>query len=126
MTVTRGKVRVYVYVNSKDETGKPYSQEALDLLQVEYVDQNGYFPAGEITLDSSYFKGKDRTSRSLINSTSDWNKLQAALGTLDKSKLQVNKNNQISNYISQAVGDTNKWFGSQCTTLGYWVGHGTS
>ncbi|MDY3341911.1 MAG: InlB B-repeat-containing protein, partial [Lachnospiraceae bacterium] len=126
VTVTPGKVRVYVYVNSKDEMDKPYSQEALDLLQVDYVDQNGYFPAGEITLDSSYFNGKDRKSSSLINSTSDWNKLQAALGTLDKSKLQVNKNNQISNYISQAVGDTNKRFGSQCTTLGYWVGHGTS
>lgn len=60
-------VKAYVYVK-----GGSYSQEMLDLLKIKdhTLDENGYFPVGEITIDASFFAGKDTstTGAALINS----------------------------------------------------------
>lgn len=120
-----GKVKVYVYVAAKDESGNPFSQEMLDLLGVSYVDDNGYFPAGEIELDASFFNGKSNANtegQPLINTQNDWKALMSALGALNTSSANQTKNkgNKVGDYISQAAQDMGAGWGSQKTALFRW------
>ena len=133
-------VKVYVYVAA---TG--LSDECLELLSIDpdTLDQNGYFPAGEIYLDPSYFEGKSNydvitAGRPLINSEDDWEELLDALGNMDTSNLADksnsdvwqynydridytgNLNNHVGEYLSQARGDIGYTWGSQHTALFRW------
>lgn len=133
-------VKVYVYVAA---TG--LSDECLDLLGIDpnTRDKNGYFPAGEIYLDPSYFNGKsdyavNTPGQALINSETDWKTLLAALSGMDTSNLANktdqsvwgynydkidytgNQNNKVGQYLSQARGDVGYTWGSQHTTLFRW------
>lgn len=133
------QVRVYVYVSSSG-----ISDECLELLGIDSrtKDQNGYFPAGEITLDSSYFDGKGNAANTpgaaLIKTDQDWQTLLDALGDLNTSTLadktdwniwsqyydrkdySVNQGNHVGDYINQARGDRNYTWGSQHTALFRW------
>lgn len=133
------EVKVYVYVSASG-----ISNECLELLGIdsETKDQNGYFPAGVITLDSSYFNGKwqdaNTPGKALINSTDDWNKLLAALGKMDTSTLadktdggiwskrydrkdySANRDNHVGEYISQAASAIGASWGSGKTALFRW------
>lgn len=130
-----GKIRVYVYV-----AGKAWKNniEFQDLIKLYACDANGYFPAGEIELDASYFTGKpyQTVGAPLITNDSDWEALLAALGQMDTSKLSgtngvawsgsgimnYNQNNAnlVENYLSQAVKAYNMSMGSQSTALFRW------
>ena len=134
-------VRVYVYV-----AGTGLSDECLTLLGIDKdtLDSNGYFPAGEISLDASYFEGKSSSAVNtpgvaLINSASDWAALVEALGEMDTSTLvdqrnwnysgataggkkdySVNQDNHVGDYLDQARGDIGYTWGSQRTALFRW------
>lgn len=133
-------VKVYVYVAA---TG--LSSECLELLGIDSdtLDQNGYFPAGEIYLDPSYFEGKSNydvttAGRPLITSEEDWNELLTALGNMNTSNLAdktdrsvwgynydrkdytSNRDNHVGEYLSQARGDIGYSWGSQHTALFRW------
>ena len=134
-----GMEKVYVYVAA---TG--LSQECLDLLGIESdtLDANGYFPAGEIYLDTSYFDGKSGANtpgQALINSDEDWQQLLAALGDMNTNTLMnqtnwnysgatvdgrkdysANRENLVGDYLEQARGDIGQTWGSQCTALFRW------
>ena len=91
-------VKVYVYV-----AGTGLSDECLDLLGIDpdTLDANGYFPAGEIYLDQSYFDGKSGVNtpgEPLINSESDWNQLVKALENMNTSTLIDMSTREWSNY----------------------------
>ena len=115
--IVDGKVKVYVYVGTKagtDSSGKPIywydNEEFLELLGIskDTVDANGYFPVGEIYLDSSYFSGKEQAAASvgapLINSAEDWATLLEALSELNTTtltgKYAANQNNKVGEYLS--------------------------
>ena len=132
-------VKVYVYVAAYDQEGNQFKNnpEFLELLGIsgDTVDGNGYFPVGEIYIDKSFFNGKTTNKwTALINSTSDWEHVLAALGELDTSTLvydsyntptdySLNRGNSVGDYMDQAIGDINKGAGSQCTALFGWSGH---
>lgn len=133
-------VRVYVYV-----AGEGLSDECLELLGIDRdtLDQNGYFPAGEISLDPSYFARQDSedvntAGQPLINSAADWQELLTALSNMDTSNLAnkedrnvwrynydridytSNIGNHVGEYLSQARGDIGQTWGSDCTALFRW------
>ncbi|MBQ6386167.1 MAG: Cna B-type domain-containing protein [Lachnospiraceae bacterium] len=129
-------VKVYVYVAAYDQEGNQFKNnpEFLELLGIsgDTVDGNGYFPVGEIYIDKSFFNGKTTSKwAALINSSSDWEQVLAALGELDTSTLiydlgvdySLNQGNNVGDYMDQAIGDVNKGAGSQCTALFGWSGH---
>lgn len=134
-------IKVYVYV-----AGTGLSDECLDLLGIDRntLDANGYFPAGEIYLDPSYFEGKsdyaiNTPGQPLINSFTDWEALLKALGDMNTSTLvdqrnwsysgatssgkndySVNQGNHVGDYLDQARGDIGYTWGSQHTALFRW------
>ncbi|MBO5568601.1 MAG: Cna B-type domain-containing protein [Clostridia bacterium] len=129
-------VKVYVYVAAYDQEGNQFKNnpEFLELLGIsgDTVDANNYFPVGEIYIDKSFFNGKTTAKwTALINSSSDWERVLAALGELDTSTLiydigvdySLNQGNNVGDYMDQAIGDVNKGAGSQCTALFGWSGH---
>lgn len=137
VVVVPGDIKVYVYVAGHDEAGNQYSDEMLGLLGIDpnTLDTNNYFPVGEITIDASYFVGKsnsDTSGEPLINSDGvggDWEKLLAALGTLDPSKLidedknySANKTNVVGTYLEQVSRDVGEGMGSQKSALFRWNG----
>ena len=113
-------VKAYVYVN-----GKGYSDEALKLLGIDKstLDNNGYFPVGEITVSANFFNGKNKKSSSMINSEADWSKLLSSLKDMKTDtltgKYAANKGNSIASYLKQATGDLNQYWGSGLTNFGY-------
>lgn len=133
------QVEVYVYV-----AGDGLSDECLELLGIDKntMDQNGYFPAGKITLPKSFFDSKGEDAQipgaALIASSDDWEEVLAALGELDTSTLADktdwdiwresydkkdytgNIGNHVGDYISQARGDIGYSWGSQHTALFRW------
>ena len=121
VTVT-DSVKAYVYVN-----GSGYSDEALELMGIdpETKDNNGYFPVGEIKVSKSFFNNKNSHGQSLINSTEDWSKLKSALSSLNTQTLTGkyvnNKGNKIGEYLIQATGDLNQYWGSGKTNFGYFT-----
>ena len=98
------------------------------------LDGNGYFPAGEIELDSSFLDGKKNATTAgspLINSTSDWKAVLAALNNMNTQTLvddpynkytqySKNRGNNVGEYLNQAAGDVGYSWGSQHTALFYW------
>ena len=127
------KVKVYVYVAAYDNTVTPpiewkNSPEFLELLGIsgDTVDNNNYFPVGEIQVDRSIFSG--RTSP-YIKSQDDWLRVLAALSELDTFTLvdqngvpySENRGNNVGEYIDQAIGDINYGAGSQHTALFDWA-----
>ena len=127
------KVKVYVYVATKYGDKNQYSwadnEEFLELLGIskDTVDGNGYFPVGEITLDRSYFEGKNSQTvgAALINKEEDWNQLMEALGNLDTSTLSVypysrNSGNSVGEHIANAEVSYGESMGSQRTALFRW------
>ena len=124
-------IKVYVYV-----AGYDFSEECLELLGIDpgTLDGNGYFPAGEIELDSSFLDGKKNANRAgapLINSTSDWKAVLAALNNMNTQTLvddsynvyteySKNRGNYVGKYLNQAAGDVGYSWGSQHTALFYW------
>lgn len=127
------KVKVYVYVATKYGDKNQYSWadngEFLELLGIskDTVDDNGYFPVGEITLDRSYFEGKNSQTvgAALINDEEDWNQLMGALGNLDTSTLSVypysqNSGNSVGEHIANAEVSYGASMGSQRTALFRW------
>ena len=132
-------IKVYVYVAA---TG--LSDECLNLLGIDSntLDSNGYFPAGEICLDASYFTDKGFNTAegaALINNANDWQALLAALGKMDTSTLvnqtnwnysgavssgkkdySLNKGNHVGDYLEQAEAAYNQGWGSQKTALFHW------
>lgn len=137
---SNSQVKVYVYVAA---TG--LSNDCLNLLGIDpnTLDKNGYFPAGEIYLDSSYFTNKSNYAvntpgQPLITSSDDWDDLIDALGQMDTSNLadktdrsvwkqrydQIdytgNRGNHVGEYLSQARKDVGKTWGSQCSALFRW------
>lgn len=138
------KIKVYVYVAA---TG--LSDECLSLLGIDSntLDNNGYFPAGEIYLDASYFANKGFNTEkgaALINSAYDWETLLAALGEMNTSTLidmstiqwsnysgmdankfgakdyTVNIGNHVGEYLAQAEPAYDQTWGSQHTALFHW------
>ena len=128
------KVKVYVYVASSG-----FSDEMYDLLKVDKstLDGNGYFPAGSIEVDKSFFTGKSTTpGTGLISNASDWQKLLNALGDFDNQALTataqptagtsttvdytVNNGNTVGEYISQAYVAYGSGWGTQSTALFHW------
>lgn len=151
----RTYVKVYVYVASyvKDENGDyiidengdqlMLSDECLDLLGInrETIDSNGYFPAGEIYLDLSFFdyEASNTMGKGLIKNEDDWNQLLDALGVMDTTTLvdqsnwnysgaspngkkdySLNCNNNVGEYLDQAEVSYNSDAGSQKTALFRW------
>ena len=132
------KVKVYVYVATKYGENNKYSwadnPEFLELLGIskDTVDGNGYFPVGEITLDRSYFEGKQSTRENVpfITNEKDWQELMEALGKLDTSTLikdstdnkdySQNRGNSVGEHIANAEVAYNQIAGSQKTALFYW------
>lgn len=126
-------IKVYVYVAGKTPDNKTQfkdNPEFLELLGIDAatVDGYGYFPVGEIYLDSSYLNGKPENAAALINSADDWQKVLSSLGEMNTSTLiaegginyAANRGNHVGEYLSQAIGDINKAAGSQCTALIPW------
>lgn len=151
----RAYVKVYVYVASyvKDENGDyildengeklMLSDECLKLLGIdrETIDSNGYFPAGEIYLDLSFFdyKASDEMGTGLIENQRDWSQLLEALGEMNTTTLvnqedwdysgaaengkrnySLNCNNKVGEYLDQAEVSYNQNAGSQKTALFRW------
>lgn len=149
------KIKVYVYVASRvtDENGNVLrnpdgsyqilSDECLELLGIDKdtIDQSGYFPAGEIYLDSSFLENKlaDISGAALITKESEWSELLDSLSDMNTSTLidqststfsglqgdykldySKNKNNSLPKYYQQAIQDIEKGWGSQCTALFRW------
>ncbi len=122
--IVADKVKAYVYVN-----GNGYSDEALEVLGIDKstLDDNGYFPVGEIELDPSYLNGKTGVKTEgapLINSVTDWKTLLDSLSNMNTQTLTgeyaANIGNHIPEYLKQAVGDVNYSMGSNHTALFYW------
>lgn len=137
-----GKVAVHVYVSSSDSNGNSWkdNQEFQDLIGLYVCDNNGYFPAGTIYLDESYFNNKanaDREGVGLINSASDWQTLLGLLSDMKNTNLNGslgaqwasnnksldfsnNNGNKVSEYLSQAKESYNAGWGSKQTALFRW------
>lgn len=137
-------IRVYVYVSTRsyneDGTYIEISEDCLRLLGIDgsTEDANGYFPAGEISLSSSFLAEKENAANTsgaaLINNEADWNNLMAALANMKTSDLyddsntqnqgginySLNQNNSVANYISQAEKIYNQGWGSKHTALFRW------
>lgn len=135
VTAPKDTYTVYVYVAAKDLDGNAMSAECLELLGIDSstIDGNGYFPAGQIEISKSLINSKsgyNTEGSPLINSTSDWNAVLAALGNLDTSTLideggvsyTLNKGNKVGEYISQAADDIGYSWGLQRTALFRWNG----
>ncbi len=123
ITVT-GPTKVYVYVSARG-----MSEEMLELLGIDpgTLDGNGFFPAGEIYIDSDYLSGKpasSNTGAALINSTEDWNTVLSALSNMNTSTLTgvyaANRGNVVSEYLAQAEADIDGYIGSGQTALFRW------
>ena len=132
-------IKVYVYV-----AGSGISNECLELLGIDIntLDGNGYFPAGEIHLDPDFLEGKrgaDTPGEALITRERDWTELLAALsdmntstlfdqsdfdfsGLKESSKLDYSQNagNSLPEYYDQAETDINYTWGSKMTALFRW------
>lgn len=114
-----GKVKVYVYVSSKDSNGNSWqdNEEFQDLIGLYVCDNNGYYPAGTIYLDESYFSGKtnaDTEGYGLINSATDWSNLISTLSDMDNNTMtgtlgakwsSNNKSLDFSNNNGNSVGE---------------------
>lgn len=140
--VTAVQIPVHVYVSSKDSSGNSWkdNEEFQDLIGLYVCDTNGYYPAGTIYLDASYFNGKsnfDTAGAGLINSANDWTTLLGLLSGMDNSNLSGslgaswasnnktldfsnNNGNSVSNYLSQAEEIYNQVWGSSHTALFRW------
>lgn len=141
VTAASPTVKVYVYVSSTDTEGNSWrnNEEFQDLIGLSVCDANGYFPAGVVELDRSFFSGRDGADTSgagLIKSEQDWQTLLAALGNIDTSTLNgtygvawptngnfsQNRGNSVSDYLKQAEGYTDQvmGWGSGHTALFRW------
>ena len=138
----KGKVAVHVYVSSHDSNGNSWqdNQEFQNLIGLYVCDKNGYFPAGTIYLDESYFDGKTNANTEgsgLINNANDWKTLLGLLSDMNNNNLSgtlgvdwasnnktrdfVNNNgNKVKDYLSQAQPAYNQGWGSQQTALFRW------
>lgn len=140
-----GTVPVYVYV-SATSNGESWvdNEEFKDLIGLYVCDTNNdhYFPAGVIQIDKSYFtnkSNKDTSGAALINSSSDWTTLMAALHGMDTSTLNgtfridynhvspgktanysSNRGNHVADYLDQACQDVGAGWGSGQTALFRW------
>lgn len=137
-----GKVKVYVYVSSKDSNGNSWqdNEEFQDLIGLYVCDNNGYYPAGTIYLDESYFSGKtnaDTEGYGLINSATDWSNLISTLSGMDNNTMtgtlgakwssnnksldfSNNNGNSVGKYLEQAEEIYNQGWGSMHTSLHRW------
>lgn len=134
ITVT-DKVRVYVYVASKvtDEDGNLVQPELSwadnpDFLRLlglseDTVDNNKYFPVGEIKVDYKVFENQQSP---YLKDDSDWGAVKEALAQLDTSTLQgvfaQNTGNKVSDYTDQIITDMGASSGSQKSALFDWSG----
>ncbi len=118
----------YEYVDGKKAL---YSDEMLNLLGIDpdTLDANGYFPAGSIEVNKSYFTSKGTATqtagKALLNNQSDWDALIAALGELDTSVIDDgifvnNQGNKVADYLEYAGKDFNASWGSMKTALFRW------
>lgn len=120
----RNDIKVYVYVAGRVD-GKDLSDECLELLGIDRdtLDNNGYFPAGEIYLPKDFFEKK---SSPYIKDKDDWASLMDALSEMNTSTLTgsyaANRGNHVGEYLEQASEDYNQGAGSQKTALFDWSG----
>lgn len=137
------KVPVHVYVSSTDSNGNSWrnNTEFQNLIGLYVCDQNGYFPAGTIYLEESYFTGKGNAANTsgtgLINDADDWETLLGLLSNMNNNNLSGtlgarwasngktldfsnNNGNKVSEYLSQAEEIYNRGWGSHHTALFRW------
>lgn len=142
VVIPKGKVPVHVYVSSQDSNGNSWkdNEEFQELIGLYVCDANGYFPAGTIYLDASYFNGKanaNTTNTGLINNANDWKTLLKLLSGMDNTNLSGslgaasssngktldftnNNGNKVNEYLSQAEEIYDQIWGSQHTALFRW------
>ncbi len=118
-------VKVYVYVASAG-----FSEKMYDILGIgeDTLDDNNYFPAGEIILDDSFLSGKEASlstyGTGLITSDADWTDLLQSLSEIDSSNLtgvfSANQGNKVGEYIDYAQKDVSYNAGSQHSALFRW------
>lgn len=123
VTVTKnntGMVKVAVY--GTDGTSKGFNSDMQDLLKLPFVQDDGYAPAGVISLPESFFNGK---SSPYIKSSNDLTTVLNAIQSIDKSYLvgggaSLNRDNVVASSLQYVQEDIKGTAGTFTTALFDW------
>ncbi|MDO4634265.1 MAG: hypothetical protein Q4B01_10445, partial [Eubacteriales bacterium] len=104
ITVENNIVRVAVFVAGRNDSGVNFSQDMLDLLNVNTLDRYGYFAAGTLELDMSRFTSTNNNAK--ITRQEEWDYVLGQLASnLNTSDSVTSPNNTIAQYANMVRRD---------------------
>ncbi|MBR1440973.1 MAG: InlB B-repeat-containing protein [Lachnospiraceae bacterium] len=116
---SKGSVKVAVYATDGTDS-TVVNPQLKELLGLEYVQKDGYYPVGVISLPTDMFVGNSP----YIHSDEDLRKVLEAIENIDTSAvvLKCNNQNTVANNLQYVQLDLNANAGSHKTALFTWSG----